>query len=123
MEPRTIILVLCTAAVLGAVVFVALTPAPSTQASVPVPSDNPAPAAPLRPDTAGTLMVTSVPPGAEIWLDSDPGPSGTTPAILTLSPITHPVMVRLSGYRDHVTSVAIRPGQNTTLNVAMVPER
>jgi hypothetical protein len=122
MESRTIVLVVCTAAVLGAAVIIATAPVPVAPSPGPVTSVTPAPAASLRPDTPGTLAVTSVPPGAEIWLDTDPGPSGTTPARFTLSPITHPVMVRLAGYRDHVTSVAIRPGQNATLDVTLVPE-
>jgi len=100
------------------VVAALITFSPGPAPSVPV-----TPVPTLRPDTPGTLTITTDPPGAEIWLDTDPGPSATTPAMLTLSPITHPVMLRLTGYRDYVTSVAVRPGENVTLAAAMEPEQ
>jgi hypothetical protein len=67
------------------------------------------------------LTITSTPPGAEVWIDTDPGPSATTPATLALSPIIHPVMLRHPGYRDYVTSVDVLPGANVTIAVVMEP--
>ena len=118
MQSRSLLLASLVCALLAAAALILLAPAPApSSAGVAVPALS------LRPDTPGTLTITSVPPGAEIWLDSDPGPSATTPATLTLSPITHPVLLRLAGYREYGTSVAVRPGENMTLAVAMEPER
>lgn len=120
MESRAIFLT-CIVSMLAAAVLIGLTPAPVVQASVPVPAGTPVSSLSLRSDAPGVLVVTSVPPGAEVWLDSDPGPSAATPATLTLSPITHPVMVRLAGYRDFVTSVRIEPDADITLAATLVP--
>jgi len=119
MESRTIILSCIAVAVLAAAAFIILPPAPVAPASVPVPA-GPAPPA-LRPGTPGMLTITSTPPGAEVWIDTDPGPSATTPATLALSPIIHPVMLRHPGYRDYVTSVDVLPGANVTIAVVMEP--
>lgn len=121
MESRILVFACISSAMAAAAVFTAPAPAPSAEASVPVPADTPVPVASLRPDTPGTLPVISDPPGAEVRLDSDPGPSATPPATLPVSPITHPVMVRLTGFRDHVTSVAVRPGEHAMPAAALVP--
>lgn len=89
-----------------------------------VPVVTPFTAAPLTPfpsDFPGQLDITSTPPGAAIWIDTDPSPSATTPASIPLSPITHPLMLRHPGYKDYVTSVAIRPGSTVNLSVRLEP--
>lgn len=47
---------------------------------IPTPSTTPRPA-----DLAGILNITSIPPGAAVYIDTDATPSGTTPAVFTLS--------------------------------------
>jgi uncharacterized membrane protein len=39
--------------------------------------------------------------------------------ILQLGPGTHNVQIRKDGYRTYMTDVTVRPGETTTLNVAM----
>jgi hypothetical protein len=116
MESRTLLVGCLAVALLLAAVVIALPPAP-----VPAPAGPASPAPSLRPDTPGTLTITSHPSGAAIWIDTDPGPSTTTPATLTLSPITHPVLLRHPGYRDYETSVEVRPGATISLAVEMEP--
>ena len=118
MQSRSLFLASLVCALLAAAALILLAPAPAPSSAGVV-----VPALSLRPDTPGTLTITPVPPGAEIWPDFSSGPSATTPATLTLSPITHPVLLRLAGYREYGTSVAVRPGGNLTLAVAMEPER
>ncbi len=72
-------------------------------------------------DLAGRLSITSTPPGAAVYLDTDAAPSGATPAVFTLSPITHPIMLRLSGYKDYVTSVRIPPGSLVSFYAELEP--
>ena len=136
MESRTLLTGCLVVALLVAAAILVLSPAPEpvpTPAGLPSPTGpasiaspalpaGPASAVPsLRSDTPGTLTITSSPPGAAVWIDTDPGPSATTPATLTLSPITHPVLLRYPGYRDYVTSVKVRPGVKGTLDVVMEP--
>ncbi len=127
MQTRHLLLLLCLITarlVMAAVIAPSSIPAVFRTGTAPGPAAATGPAVPapsLRPDTPGTLTITSSPPGAAVWIDTDPGPSGTTPATLTLSPITHPVMLRYPGYRDYVTSVEVRPGSTVTLSVELEP--
>ena len=87
-----------------------------------VPPATPAPfATPVPADLAGMLNITSIPPGAAVYIDTDPSPSGATPAVFTLSPITHPIMLKKSGYTDYVTSVIIPPGSQVSFSAQLEP--
>ena len=124
MEPRALLTGGLAVALLLAAAILVLSPAPEpapAPAGLPSPTGPTLPAPSLRADIPGTLTITSRPPGAAVWIDTDPGPSATTPATLTLSPITHPVLLRYPGYRDYLTSVTVLPGANVTLAVAMEP--
>ena len=141
METRTLLILCCLlTAGLVAVALIApsaipamfrtgttTTPVVPAVATVPpstvLPTTPTAPVTPVPPDTPGTLTITSTPPGAEVWIDTDPAPSGTTPATLSLSPIGHPLMLKYPGYREYVTSVDIPPGSNVSLSVQMEPAR
>ena len=127
METRALLLLCCvlTAGIIAAaviapesipVVFRTGTPPGPTVTTSPA-----APPAPVPVDFPGMLAITSTPPGAEVWLDTDPALSWTTPASIPLSPITHPLMLRHLGYKDYVTSVAIPPGSTVSLSVQMGP--
>jgi uncharacterized membrane protein len=47
--------------------------------------------------------------------------SGNERLIVQLGPGVHNVQIRKDGYRTYMTDIAIRPGETTTLNVAMTP--
>lgn len=83
-------------------------PATPTSSATPVPSDLP-----------GMLNITSIPPGAAVYIDTDATPSGTTPAIFTLSPINHPILLKYPGYRDYFTSVFIPPGSRVSFSAQL----
>lgn len=85
--------------------------------TAPTPSATTVPA-----DLAGMLIITSNPSGAAVYIDTDAIPSGTTPAVFTLSPITHPIMLRCPGYRDYATSVIIQPGSRVSFSAQMEPD-
>ena len=59
----------------------------------------------------GSLQLTSVPPGAEIYLDNVY--HGTTPAAITIIHAgTHTIEMRMSGYEPWSTPVTISKGSN-----------
>jgi formylglycine-generating enzyme required for sulfatase activity len=61
----------------------------------------------------GQVGVTSIPPGAEIWVDDRL--AGTTPASLDLMAVDHSIEVRQSGYAPEQTNVQPRPGYPQSL--------
>lgn len=79
------------------------------------------PETPVPADLVGMLNITSTPPGAEVFFDTDVTPSGTTPSVFTLSPITHPLMLKRPGYKDYVTSVTIPAGSLVSFSVHLEP--
>lgn len=79
------------------------------------------PATSVPADFPGMLNITSTPSGAAVYIDTGATPSGTTPAVFTLSPITHPIMLRFPGYRDYATSVIIPPGSHVSFSAQMEP--
>jgi hypothetical protein len=127
METRTLLILCCllTAGIIAAAVIAPESiPAVFRTGTTPGPIVTTVPAAPLTPfpsDFPGRLNITSTPPGAAVWLDTDPAPSATTPASIPLSPITHPLMLRHPGYKDYVTSVSIPPGSTVSLSVQLEP--
>jgi hypothetical protein len=127
MEARTLLLLCClltAGLVAGAVITPSLIPAVFRTGTTPgpvIPTVTAAPLTPVPSDFPGRLNITSTPPGAEVWIDTDPAPSATTPASIPLSPITHPLMLRHPGYRDYVTSISILPGSTVSLSVQLEP--
>lgn len=73
----------------------------------------------LGPGT-GVLSVSSVPAGAQVFVDDVF--IGITP--VTTPPVTsgsHQVLVRLSGYADWLTTVQVSPGQTTPVQATLTP--
>lgn len=96
-------------------------------ASAPAPEDLTIPARPSRQETrpvirkeseglsTGTLMVTSNPAGAKLYINGVY--YGRTPFTMELKPDIYEVTAKLKGFRDEKERVAIRPGSSTELNV------
>jgi hypothetical protein len=101
--------------------FLILVVPPAGCISQAPPSTSTPSAKPVPADLAGMLNITSTPPGAAVYIDTDATPSGTTPAVFTLSPITHPIMLKRPGYRDYVTSVIIPPGSRVSFSAQLEP--
>ena len=79
---------------------------------------------PVSNPTTGDLEVTSNPAGAAVYVDTDfqgiTSP-GNTLDVLSLSPGTHTVVVKKSGYQDYTTTTNIRAGQTAQVSVTLVP--
>jgi hypothetical protein len=70
----------------------------------------------------GSLAVRVQPGDASITIDGEPWEnSGNERLIVQLGPGVHNVQIRKDGYRTYMTDITIRPGETTTLNVAMTP--
>ncbi|WAI02108.1 PEGA domain-containing protein [Methanogenium organophilum] len=79
---------------------------------------------PVQSPTTGALSVTSNPSYAAVYLDG--GYQGqTAPGTpLVISAVTagsHTVTVRLSGYKDSVSTVTVNSGQTTTVSAELIP--
>jgi hypothetical protein len=73
----------------------------------------------------GSLALRVQPSDASITIDGEPWQnSGDTERfVLQLGPGVHNVQIRKDGYRTYMTDITVRPGETTTLNVAMTPNR
>jgi hypothetical protein len=70
----------------------------------------------------GSLALRVQPGDASITIDGEAWEhSGNERLIVQLGPGVHNVQIRKDGYRTYMTDIAIRPGETTTLNVAMTP--
>ncbi len=78
---------------------------------------------PVSSPTTGDLEVTSAPAGAAVYVDTDyqgiTSP-GNTLDVVALSPGTHTVVVKKSGYQDYTTTTNIRAGQTAQVSVTLV---
>ena len=69
--------------------------------------------------TTGSLEITTVPPGARVYLDNT-DQQKTTPATITnLTAGSHPYKLVLSGYTDAVGTVTIEAGKTAMLTVTL----
>ena len=69
-----------------------------------------------------TLRVTSIPAGANLYLDSpDTPPVGSTPATLILTPGEHTLLLKRDGYQTTRRQVELLGGKSQELEVAMQP--
>ncbi len=74
----------------------------------------------FTPVTTGTIMVTSVPAGASVYIDNVY--RGTAPlTIPDMNPGTYQVTVRQSGYSDYTTPVQVSAGSTATLSAQLQP--
>jgi hypothetical protein len=73
------------------------------------------------PPPAGSIAVSSTPPGAAIWLDGqDTGQ--VTPATLTAVSVgTHTLRLTLAGYQDYEQQVEVEVGQTTSVSAVLSP--
>jgi hypothetical protein len=73
----------------------------------------------------GSLALRVQPGNANITIDGEPWEnSGDNERfILQLGPGVHTVQIRKEGYRTYMTDITVRPGETTTLNVAMTPNK
>lgn len=73
----------------------------------------------------GSLALRVQPGDARITIDGEPWEnSGDNERfVLQLGPGVHNVQIRKDGYRTYMTDITVRPGETTTLNVAMTPNK
>jgi hypothetical protein len=76
------------------------------------------------PSEFGSLVLRVQPDDATVTIDGDEwensGDSGRL--IVQLGPGVHNVQIRKDGYRTYMTDITVRPGETTTLNVAMTKQ-
>jgi hypothetical protein len=79
---------------------------------------------PVSNPSTGDLEVLSSPSGAAVYVDTDYQGStspGSPLDVLALSPGTHTVVLKKSGYQDYTTTANIRAGQTAQVSVTLVP--
>jgi len=89
---------------------------PSSNQNEPGNSPTPAVEAP----TTGTLVVSSIPDGAEVY--SDGAFIGNTPATLKLSPGQHTIRVSQSGFKDWSREISVQAGSEAHLSATLAKE-
>ncbi|MDD1658729.1 MAG: PEGA domain-containing protein, partial [Methanomicrobiales archaeon] len=70
---------------------------------------------------SGFVSVTSVPPGAEIWIDNADTGVQTNSTIDGVSPGEHAVKVTLSGYQDAGQNVLVVTGETVNADFVLAP--
>lgn len=75
---------------------------------------------PLPPAT-GTLVATSEPSEADVFIDSSTTPAGKTPLTQTVRAGKISVRLSLDGYQDSVQQVDIRAGQSSSVQGTLTP--
>jgi hypothetical protein len=76
----------------------------------------PAPAGP----GSGAISITTSPPGAEVWIDNEM--KGASPAVISaLSPGTHALALRKTGYQNISTTFIIESGQTRDYSTGLIP--
>jgi hypothetical protein len=75
------------------------------------------PSAPATPDDKGRIIVTSVPEGAEVYVDEDL--VGNAPATLKLSAGKHTVKVSQPGFKPWTKQIAVYAGSETNLKASL----
>jgi hypothetical protein len=94
----------------------------------PAPPDRPMPPSAnpsAMPSGYGTLAIRVQPLDAEVLIDGEPwrGPEGHDRLTVEVAEGSHQVEVRKNGYRTFLTSVQIRRGETTPLNVSLSTDR
>ena len=98
------------------------TPRPSALPSEGEASDREElPKAPTDQQATGSLRITSTPVGAAVWIAGER--AGTTPLTRAEVPVgSLTVAVRQEGFQEAARTVAIRPGDETDVTVALDPQ-
>ena len=82
--------------------------------------DTASPSASAAPDDKGKILVTSVPEGAEVYVDEDL--VGNAPATLKLSAGKHTVKVSQTGYKPWTKQIAVYAGSEANLKASLEKE-
>jgi len=69
----------------------------------------------------GSLSVTSIPTGAEIWLDEVDKQTSTNAVLSNIAPGTHTIRLTEAGYVDEIHPVTITSGQTTIVSYTLSP--
>jgi PEGA domain len=79
------------------------------------------PAAAQVPSDGGTVAITVRPTTADVYIDGERwvSPDLSVPLVVALVPGRHAIEVRAPGYRPFSTTVDVRPGASTPLNVSL----
>jgi hypothetical protein len=74
---------------------------------------------------SGSLVLRVQPGDASVTIDGEMWENSADNGrlIVQLGPGVHSVQIRKDGYRTYMTDVTVRPGETTTLNVAMTPNQ
>lgn len=84
--------------------------APSLTSAIPTP---------YQPVTGGAIVITSNPPGANVYLDGQS--SGTTPfTIPNVNPGTHTILLTMQGYSDASRTVEVTAGSQNQISVDLI---
>lgn len=70
---------------------------------------------------SGTLVITSTPPGAAVWIDNREWSLPTPCTVSDLEPGKKEIVLRKDGFADLLTTVEIRSNKTVTLNGQLVP--
>ncbi len=68
---------------------------------------------------AATLVVTSTPAGAEVYVDAGKAPVGKTPVSTQVQPGSHAVRVTLVGYEPQTRTVEVEAGRNSAVAIEL----
>jgi hypothetical protein len=87
-------------------------PAPAVTTFVPAPAGQGS-------VTSGAISITTSPPGAEVWIDNEM--KGASPAVISaLSPGTHALALRKTGYQNISTTFIIESGQTREYSTGLI---
>lgn len=71
------------------------------------------------PVTTGAISITTTPPGAEVWIDNEM--KGASPAVISgLSPGTHSLLLRKTGYQNISTTFNVDAGQTREYSSGLI---
>jgi hypothetical protein len=94
----------------SATVATAQTTAPAATTFAPAPAGQ----------GSGAISITTSPAGAEVWIDNEM--KGLSPAVISaLSPGTHPLALRKTGYQNISTTFIIESGQTREYSTGLAP--
>jgi hypothetical protein len=86
-------------------------------------STAPARSSPAATDAYGTLTILVQPGDALVLVDGNRWNAGEEALEVELTPGSHTIEVRKSGFRGYLTEISVRSGETSRLNVALSPER
>ena len=74
---------------------------------------------PVNSNPAGSILVSSAPAGAQIWLDGTNQNKFTPDSITNVSVGSHTITLKLANYNDTTVSVNVVDGYKSTLNLSL----